>query len=56
MGQTIHVPPSALLLIKRIAHYRDLESQTACDTQKLCYDLVATELELLLEELTETSS
>jgi len=51
-GTITNVPPSAPLLISRIQHYKDLRDTAMCESQQMCYDLVATELELLLDELT----
>ena len=54
MSSITHIPPSIPIILKRIEHYTNLEEEVDCDTQKLCYSLVITELELIMEELTET--
>lgn len=53
MSKVIHIPPSISLMLKRIEHYEDLMSKSTCDTEHICCSLVITELELIMEQLTE---
>ena len=45
------VPPSIVLLLNRIDHYKELVKATECTAQQMCYGLVIVELEMILEEV-----
>jgi len=49
----MEIPLSLALIQKRVEHYTELMNSTTCDVQKLCYDLVIVELELIIEEITD---
>jgi len=45
------VPPSVIMLLTRIEHYRELSRTAECAAQQMCYGLVILELEMILEEV-----
>jgi hypothetical protein len=49
----IEVPPSIPFLLNRIAHYEQLSTTTASESQIACYQLVIFELNHILEQVKE---